>query len=369
MLTIESIAQKMQDTSATNGWDAVFAMNLKQVNSLFFQEFLQVFERGPAGIQTYLRCSLSDQSALWILDAHLGPAELSFQTGESKAQVQMELISGVLITLDAEAQTIVNAAWVRPNESNLTGPLELTKVEGTVNQIGAVVMDLGAAAYTPTIGGVDPESLLNTNIGEAARTFFHNNAATYTLGIIGNADVSPSLAPTTFRVTTQQHPSKPDSCVLVLIQTNGQPGTVGPLATYPIPDNAGAVLLIAEGPLFNALGDDLNKSFGPFGTRFTSHSDGNGWSTSGSGGAIDCGAYGAPFDCSREREWDRSQMPWTSDSGGGLSSVRVGLDGFTVSASSGQLVAAWSHRHAQYVSTLYRNPGGSRHYFTLRRSV
>jgi len=236
--------------------------------------------------------------------------------------------------------------------------LELAKVKGEVNQLGAVVMDLGATAYTPTIGGVDPQSVLNTNIGEAARTFFHDNAVTYTLGIIGNVDVSPSLRPTAFHVSTQQHPTKPDSCVLVLIQTDGQPGTIGPLATYPIPDNFGVALLIDEGPLFKALADDLNKSFKPFGTNFSTQHGGNGWSTVGSGGAIDCGAFGEQFDCRREDEWNRGKMPWTSDGSGNSNSVQIGLDGFTISASNGQLATTWSHRHSQNVSQLYRNPAG-----------
>lgn len=356
MLTTESIAQAMQDASATNGWDAVFAMNLEQVNALFFQQFLNV---GPTNTraETFLRCALSDDESLLILDVGLGPAELSFRPGDAKAAVEMELITGVLVTLDPDTLAIVSAAWVRPNESKLTGSLELAKVKGEVNQLGAVVMDLGASAYTPTIGGVDPDSVLNTNIGEAAQTFFRDNAATYTLGIIGNADVAPSLTPTSFLVTTQQHPTNPDSCVLISIQTDGQPGTPGPLATYPIPDDCGVALLIAERPLFSALADDLNKSFQPFGTSFSAQQGSGGWSTVGSGGQIDCGEYGQQYDCSRENEWDNSaKIPWTSDGNGNSSSVQFGLDGFTVSGANGGLVTTWSNTHPQNVSQVYRNP-------------
>jgi hypothetical protein len=355
MLTTENIAQTLQDASATNGWDAVFAMNLKQVNALFFQEFLNV---GPTNTraQTFLRCALMDDSSMLILDAGLGPAELSLQARDTKATVEMELIAGALITLDLDSLTIKGAAWVRPNESRLTGSLELAKVKGEVNQLGKVVMDLGASAYTPTISGVDPKSVLNTKIGEAVQTFFRVNAATYTLGIIGNADVPPSLTPTSFIIRTQQHPGKLDSCVLVLIQTDGQPGTDGPLASYPIPDNCGAALLIAERPLFSALADDLNKSFKPFGTQFSARQASGVWSTVGSGGSIDCGAYGQPFDCNHENEWDRSgKVPWTSDGNGNGSSVQFGLDGFTISGADGRLVATWNNRHAQNVSQLYRN--------------
>lgn len=354
MFTTASIAQDLQGITATNGWDAAFAMNLKQINALFFQQFL---DSGPANprSQTYLRCALNDES-MWVLDLHLGPPRLSLKPSESKATVEMELITGVLITLDTDAVAIRNASWVRPVESKLTGSLELAKLKGEVNQLGAVVMDLGASAYTARIDGVDPKSVLNTKIGEAVQTFFHDNATTYTLGIIGNDTVSPALTPTNFHITTQHHPSKPDSCVLLLIQTNGQPGTDGPLPTYPIPDNSGVALFISERALFGALCDDLNRTFTPFGTKFSAQQAGGSWSSVGSGGQVDCGAYGTQFDCAHERDWDRSdKVPWTSDGSGNLRSVQPGLAGFTVSAASRQLVASWHQKHTQYISHLYRN--------------
>jgi len=360
VLTTESIAQSLQTDSATNGWDAVFAMNLKQVNALFFQQFLDI---GPTNTraETFLRCALADESSLLVLDAGLGPPELYFQTGDAKTAVEMELIAGVLITIDQRTMAIKNAAWLRPNESKLTGSLELAKVRGEVNQVGKVVMDLGASAYTPTIGGVNLR--LNTKIGDAVRTYFRENAAAYTMGIIGNDTVSPSLTPTSFLITTQKHPTRQDSCVLVLIQTNGQPGTVGPLATYPIPDDCGAALLIAERPLFNALADDLNKRFQPFGTNFSARNDSKGWSCVGGGGHIDCGAYGAEYSCwppERERAWEQSsKIPWTSDERGHSRSVQFGLDGITISAANGRLVATWNHKHSQHVSQVNRSPGFS----------
>lgn len=365
VLTTESIAQNLQDGSATNGWDAVFAMNLKQVNALFFQQFLDV---GPTNTraETFLRCCLADESLLLVLDAGLGPAELFFQAGDAKTTVEMELIAGVLITIDQNTLAITSAMWLRPNESKLTGSLELAKVKGEVNQLGKVVMDLGASAYTPTIGGVDP--LLNTKIGDVVKTYFRDNAATYTLGIIGNDAVPPSLTPTAFHITTQQHPTKQDSCVLILIQTDGQPGTVGPLAKYPIPDDCGAALLIDERPLFHVLSEDMNKSFGPFGTRFSTQNGTSGWAIVGSGGQINYGSIGAPYDCSqlKQRPWSPGGEPWTSDQDAKLVSVQVGLDGFTISGANGRLVATWSHLHSQYVSTVVstfamgRTPGTCR---------
>ncbi|MEU4446927.1 hypothetical protein AB0K14_19500 [Actinosynnema sp. NPDC050801] len=370
MLTTESIAQALQDPSATNGWDAVFAMNLEQVNALFFQEFLEIGSTNNRA-ETLLRCALSDgDTSMLILDATLGPPSLSVQAQDSTAKVEMELMSGALVTLDLNTLAFVSAALVRPNESKLTGPLTLAKVKGEVNQLGAVVMDLGASAYSPTVSGIDPASVLNTRLGDAARTYFRDNAATYTLGIIGNEPVAPSLTPTSFRVTTQKHPTKPDSCVLLLIKTDGQEGPVAPLAEYPIPDDAKVALLISQPSLFGALSNDLDNTFSPFGTKFSRKQAENVSWIVGSGGAITSGPFGTQY---YENQWNEyynaGQPPWTSDAGGNLAAVQMPLSGFNLTVSSGQLVAAWTTQFSQEVTGLMEsfhfNPKGEPVVFTF----
>ena len=362
MLTTASIAQNLRGSaSPTNGWDAVFAMNLQQANALFFQQFLQ---SGPANPQspTYLRCAVADETAMWVLDLHLGPPDLSLQSGAASATVEMEVITGVLLALDPGSLQVISAAWMRPNESDLSGSLALAKAKGQVNQLGAVVMDLGASAYTPTIVGVDPGSALSTAIAGAVQAFFRANAVTYTLGIIGNVQVSQSLTPTSFQITTQQNAAKTDSCVLVLIQTNGQPGTVGPLPTYPIPDNAGVAVLIDQRPLFGALSDNLNSMFNPFGTTFSAKNNSGVWSSVGSGGQIAMGPISQQYDCAHWDDWHDHGMPWTSDANGNLTGFSIGLDGFTISAGNGQLVASCTRQQSQNVSAVdwvwaWKSPG------------
>ena len=187
MLTTAGIAQAMRsNTSPTNGWDAVFAMNLKQANALFFQEFL---DAGPANPRspTHLRCMLNDEMRmLWIVDLHLGPPKLSL-SGSANVTFEMDVISGTLISFDPDLGVIASASWLRPNESRLTGSLALATVQGQVNQLGAVVLDLGASIFTPTIAGLDPASGVSGAIGNAVQKYFRANAVTYTLGIIGTS--------------------------------------------------------------------------------------------------------------------------------------------------------------------------------------
>src|SRR3954454_2682297 len=117
MPTTENIARAMQGTSPTNGWDAVFAIDLQQANALFFQEFLDASAAtvlNPA----WVGCALSDETSMWILDLQLGPPNLSLCTGATNATVGMDVIAGALVSLDPTTLQILSAAWLRPTESS-----------------------------------------------------------------------------------------------------------------------------------------------------------------------------------------------------------------------------------------------------------
>ncbi len=271
MTKIANIAHAMQGASATNGWDAILALNCKQVNALFFRQYLQ---HGPTNQYMNLRVMLDVDQTYWILDVKLGPPEISFQTG-SGATLEMTLIEGSLIALDTNNQTILNAVRIRPKESNLTGSLDLKKVKGEVDQLGKVVADLGASAYTPRIGGVVGGGVLNQKIGDAVKTYFTTNNTSLTLGAIApGTNVPDSLKPTEFLFTLQQKPNSSDACVLLLIQTNGQAGKVESLDAYPIPDDHTAALLISERIFQGTMIDALNKEFSQFpSTTFVTSGD------------------------------------------------------------------------------------------------
>jgi len=340
MPNIKEIASYMQG-SVTNGWDAVLALNLKQINALFFQDYLS--HGGPAEDYMHVLAMLDNGTphSFSIIDFYLGKPDLRFQPVDPPATLEMELIKGSLITYDSQSQTIQNVQWIRPKESKLTGSLTLAKVKGEVDQVGKVVLDLGASAYTPTIGGVDPNSELNTNIGAAVKTFFRDYATTFRLGTIVPSGVSASLQPTAFQFTTQS--SGQDACVLLLIQTNGQPGTVAPLATYPIPDGHTVALLIAERTIFNGvLVEAMTKNFAQFeAPTFYGQQDADGWSTVCSGGNIDCGTYGKVLP-----SYSNDPTPWSGDAFS-LQHVKIPLGGFTLSASKSKLVGVLNCKPSQ----------------------
>ena len=122
----------------------------------------------------------------------------------------MELIKGSVIAFDSATRTIHNAVRI---ESKLTGALELAKVTGEVSKLGAVVADLGASAYSPTISGVDPNSILNTTIGNAVTAFFTHNETKFRIGSIAPGKVPALMPPTsTSRPNKTRMRTKPACC-------------------------------------------------------------------------------------------------------------------------------------------------------------
>src|SRR5436190_8653338 len=328
MKTAEIVAA-MSGQSATNGWDAVCALNAQRVNDIFFQQYLQ---NGPTSPATPMRLILQGEGTnFWLLDVVLGPPETTFPAdlGLQQAQVSMFLVRGALVEFDPNQVVITSAVLVQPNESWLSGSLNLAKVTGEVDSVGKVVVELGSGAYQPKVEGVDPNSVLATDIGTAVQTFFARNETTYPLGKIVESSVPASLQPTTFEFVTQPAPGSTtgDGCVLLLIQTNGSGGTVGQLTTYPLASGQTAGLIVSNQVIFNQLfPSGLESEFQNIGTNFSGQSANGVWQTVSSGGSINIGILGdtdPPEVCV-------AHTAYTSDGDYNPAAVAVGTDGFTI---------------------------------------
>jgi hypothetical protein len=344
MLTATSIAEALTAQDATNGWDAAYGMNLRQVNALFLQQFLDRHVKTDA--TTHLRVVLSVQPAYWILEADLGPPKLSFRPDSQNASLEMEMVRGALIAFDPSRQLIQSVGRIRPLESRLTGPMSLQKTKGDVNEVGKVVADLGASAYTPKITGVDPQSVLQTDIGLAVQTYFAANQSSYPLGALGIGQVPDCLRPTSFHFVVQRRtPTSDDACVLLLIRTNGAEGTIGPLAAYPIPDGHTAALIVGKAVLGRLLVNSLTEGFQSLRLKFEYQPNGASWRVACSSGDLDFGQFG--------NEGRHDGDFWSSDDRGNAKSVRIPLAGFKVEPGQNMITASWTPRHTQHW-TLHR---------------
>jgi hypothetical protein len=348
-MDITALQQAMSGQSITNGWDAICALNAAQATAIFFQQYLQNGPINPSALT--LRAILLQDSDFWLLDLALGAPDVSFPADLTTQQCQLEmfLVKGTLLKFYADPggdpPFIRSAIFVRPNESWLTGNVNLADLRGSENQVlGTIYVDFASGSYAPQIAGIDPASTLNTEIGLAVQTFFANNAVTYTIGHIGLSNIPTYLQPTDFRFMTQPAPgsSTGDGCIVICIQTTGNPGTLTPLAPYPIPSGNTAAVLVSNALLFTqVMADGLSREFASLGTVFSGVQAGALWQTRGSGGQIDVGVLGDTRD---------PHQPYSSDSSTNPTPVKVSTDGFTLAPASGGggLSLNWTQTWDQY---------------------
>ena len=345
----DEIKTAMDGQSVTQGWDAIAAYNATQVTSVFFQQYLQ---EGPTNPALPVRVILNTQgSDFWLLDLKLGPPDIAFSTNLNwrQCQVTMFLVKGVLLDFDADQQIIKSVLRVRPNESWVTGEVNLGQVTGTENQLGQVIVDLGAGAYQPQISGIFTGSLLSGQIGTALLSFFQNNDVVYPLGVIALSNVPPSLQPTQFDFITQPAPDGPegDGCVVVFIQTNGTQGSLNSLTPYPIPSGATAAVVVSNQVIFNQLMPAvLTQKFQNYRTQFSGQKSNGGWQVVGSGGSINLGVLGDT----------NGHDPYSSDSNANEAAVVVSTDGFVLSPQGGNLSGSWGQSWDQYWTYWYGSP-------------
>jgi hypothetical protein len=321
--------------SGTNGWDAVFAMNTAQINQIFFQHYLK---EGPARQASALRFVVDAEqpNQYYVLAAELGPPEVNLE----KNKLQMFIISGKLFFVDSGL-----VDWVLPiaHDSLLTGTLQFDKITGK-DVAGNVVLNLAAAAFDPSISGVDPASTLPGLMSQAISTYYRNNATQIPLGTIVTGELTPALQPKTFHFYTQQKPDSDETCLVLFIQTNGQDGKIAPLTSYPISAQNTVELVISDAAIFGGI---VPLSPVP-GLSLSGVQDQQGhWSTVANG-TIDAGYAGDTEE--------PGVLGYSSDRYGNYAEILVPVNNLKISADQGHLTASWSTSWTQYYISPIRWP-------------
>jgi hypothetical protein len=321
-------------TNGTNGWDAVFAMNTAQINQIFFQHYLL---EGPDRQASVLRfvVDTGQPNQYYVLGAKLGPPEVNLE----KKTLRMFVIGGTLFFVDSG-----QVDWALPiaHDSLLTGGLQFDNITGT-DVAGNVVLDLAAAAFDPSISGVDSASTLPGLMGEAISTYYQNNATKIPLGTIVTGNLTPALQPKTFHFYTQQKPDSDETCLVLFIQTNGQDGKIAPLASYPINANNTAALIISDAAIFGGV---IPSSPGT-GLSMAGKQDGASWCTTASG-TVNADYYGDPSD--------EPFTGYSTDQYFNYAPVIVPVDGLKLAAENGNLTGKWQQTWSLYWIDSWRLP-------------
>jgi hypothetical protein len=234
-------------SNPTNGWDAVCAINAANLNQLSRSWYLaNCSANGQPG--PHIQLLKSSNPGELILDVRLGPAEISFPADGQRQQatVSMAISSGVLLLCDVRQHIVKSAFILQPDVASITGTVDLTRAEGAA-ALGDVQLNLTAGRYVPVISGLDATSDHAADLGAEIGQFFAENPVSVPLGGVTTSNVPDWLQPKLFEFCVQPNPDRPDDgCVLFFIQTNGTPGQLAPLPTYPIPTGCSASLIVSN---------------------------------------------------------------------------------------------------------------------------
>jgi hypothetical protein len=371
----------------TNGWDAICALNVDRINSIFLQYYLLQGPTHPT--RQPIRFVMSDGSdGYYVLDTTPGPPKVRFSADSSASQCQLTMyVTGGALTHIGDDLTVRNVVRLLPNQTELTGQVQLTKFEGTVTELGGVSLDLGSGAYTGTVEGVAP--LVGEELSNAVKLFFQQNEVIYPFGTIlyGTCDcdstscsdancragsctncstvhctnptcagcqVPTALKPRDFHFVVQLNPEKTgDGCVVLLIKTDGSDGPLAPLPAYPIPDGHTATVAVSNRVVFAELAAPiLERQFAQWGTKFTGQQSADTWVTTGNGGTLDLGV--AEGDVSNlQRYYTAAVTKECTVPHLDKAHVQIPLNAFTLQPLSGSVGASWTTSWTQGYASEY----------------
>ena len=272
----------------------------------------------------------------YVLDSTLGPPEINLK----ESTLQMFILSGTLFFVDAG-----QIGWVLPigHDSLLRGSLHFDKIAGQ-DVAGNVVLNLAAAAFEPSISGVDPASTLPGLLGQAISTYYKTAATQIPLGTIVTGQLTPALQPKNFHFFTQQKADSDESCLVLFIQTNGQEGKIAPLAQYPLSADISATLVISDAVVFAGVVPLVPCA----GLSASGHQEEDArWSTVLSG-TIDAGLAGDTEE--------PGFVGYSTDQYGNYAPILVPVNGLKVLVEQGNIASDWSTSWRQYYLSPIRWP-------------
>ncbi len=126
-VSLASMLAAMTGVSVTQGWDAVCAMSLDQLNCQLFQAWLNAV---PGQSCASITSSVQVDAATQVqLDVQVGPPLLEF-TGQDQCQVSMWIAGGAATVVQGGVTT--QLLTLAPNACQITGAIALSAMSGLV---------------------------------------------------------------------------------------------------------------------------------------------------------------------------------------------------------------------------------------------
>ena len=239
--SLAELTHRMSGKSITLGWDAVVFMNRAKVNSLLEQQYITRFNRDSfmKQITGVARMTPDGQETLELSGLILSQPRLSFEAASlrnSKATATMDILSGSVSYVRKGSNetpgSVLYSYVVTANQGcTLTMDIDLAASQGTVNEQGKVIIDIGEG-YNCRSNLVNEEKA-QEQLGIFFKTLYMEQKAedrVYELGMLALRDVD-LLAPRSFIIRTmateegalRNSDDYGEGAVVLMVRTKGNP--------------------------------------------------------------------------------------------------------------------------------------------------
>jgi hypothetical protein len=284
----------MQGTTITEGWDAVVAISVEQVNSLFQTTFAQNYIEGQtASISTTVGLS---QTYAQLIKVILGSPLIQFlpENQSQQASLTIPVQGGLCLEFFDETEAVVAVQVVTASQNYvISGNVPLSSVQGEVKDQTEVILDIAnGESFSAQLGYGQQQD--QSALGTALQSILAgSDGYNYSLGTISSAS-GGNLAPVSFAIGTQvsEDPDDLGRVLLFITTENGTPGSTTSLSVSNlVPPGYSAALLISSQKFFASLLHDAIN------TSLTNLSDYSVSDLSLTAEQLENGAYGLVVDC------------------------------------------------------------------------
>ena len=237
--TLDTLLGDMDGTSIVGDWDAVCAMDAKEINNLWKQKFDYEVNNGGFATKVETEYKVATETRNTIikraLSATVGPPKLSFiQHNANSASLEMTVTNAILKTREycregSRRCDDPTEIWdeyeetMNVDDAKITATVQMAKIVGNVTTLHKIMLDFSDAVFDFTIVGLDEDT--DIALRSSITVWFKNfQTQAYELGTVDfDSKLTPaSLQPHRFYFSTGGFVNSPDGLgtLLIFIKTS-----------------------------------------------------------------------------------------------------------------------------------------------------
>jgi hypothetical protein len=243
----------MQGTTITEGWDAVVAISVEPVNSIFQTTFAQNYIQGEV---ESINATININSGIaQLIDVTVGPPLIQFLPENQSQQASLTIPVQGGLCLEISGGTVIAIQLVTASQNYfISGNVPLASIQGEVQDQTEVILDIANGENFSAQLGYG--QMAQTPLGVALQGILAGSAGyNYSLGTISSTS-GGNLAPVSFAIGTQvsEDPNDLGRVLLFITTAGGSPGSTTSLSySNLVPPGYSTAMLISSQKFFGSL--------------------------------------------------------------------------------------------------------------------